>query len=51
MLKNLKYLATLLVGAFAFGSCTVPDDEVVVPDGVLRIFADKQEIAADGADA
>ena len=50
-MKIFKYLA--LCGAFAafLSSCTPADSSEQVPEGVLRIFADKTRIKADGVDA
>ena len=47
-----RYMAMLLAGLAALVSCGDPADTdvEVVPDGVLKIFADKTSIAADGAD-
>ncbi len=48
-MKNLtKSLLLVLAAVFAAVSC-VPQDEVV-PEGVLKIFADKENIEADGVD-
>ena len=47
-----RYMAVVFAGLAALVSCGEPsdDDVEVVPDGVLKIFADKTSIAADGAD-
>lgn len=47
-----RYMAVVFAGLAALVSCGNPadDDVEVVPDGVLKIFADKTSIAADGAD-
>ena len=52
MKKFWSYVAALLmvVGSLALTSCHGQSDEEVVPEGVLRIFADKTTIAADGVD-
>lgn len=53
MMKNLRiYLATVLSLVMCAVSCTDPSGgkDEVVPEGVLRIFADKTSIAADGVD-
>jgi hypothetical protein len=61
MRKIAKYFALMVmgVGTLLLGSCHGQADEPIeeptdpkteVPDGVLRIFADKGEIAADGSD-
>lgn len=54
MKKFWGYVAALLmvVGSLALTSCHGQSDEGMndVPDGVLRIFADKTTIAADGTD-
>ena len=52
MMKQFKlYLATLLATILGVASCTEPADPAAgVPEGVLRIFADKTSIAADGVD-
>lgn len=57
-MKNFSRFFTLVVSAFAFCACngTVdPENTPVqpdqVPEGVLRIFADKTEISADGEEA
>lgn len=55
-MKNLyKYIGLALI-AFSFASCegnvdpSAGTDDAKVPEGVLRIFADKTEIVADGQD-
>lgn len=46
-----KYVLAALVLAFALVACDQTDSqEEQVPEGVLRIFADKTSIAADGSD-
>lgn len=52
MKKFWGYVAALLmvVGSMGLGSCHGQSDEIEVPEGVLRIFADKTSIAADGTD-
>ena len=56
MKKLLRYLFVICAVSFSVVSCAdpadpvVPDQESVVPEGTLRIFADKTEISADGAD-
>ena len=51
-MKNLYRYLLILPAFFSFlSSCTEPAPEVeVVPEGVLRIFADKEAIAADGSE-
>ena len=58
MLRKITYLFALLVAAACSGTVD-PDDQnpgaegnpmEEVPEGVLRIFADKTEITADGND-
>lgn len=60
MMKRIFRYMLLAFAAAAFASCSgnidpengggveEPDEPEVVPEGVLRIFADKNEIAADG---
>ncbi len=52
MKKIWGYVAALLMvaGVATLSSCRGQSDEMDVPDGVLRIFADKTTIAADGSD-
>lgn len=52
MKKFWGYVAALLmvVGSMGLSSCHGQSDEIEVPEGVLRIFADKTSIAADGTD-
>ena len=54
MKKIFKYLAlaAVVAASLMLGSCHGQSDEGddVVPDGVLRIFADKSEIVANGSD-
>ena len=54
MKKIFKYLAlaAVVAASLMLGSCHGQSDESddVVPDGVLRIFADKSEIVANGSD-
>lgn len=60
MVKLIKYAfaAVLTFGALLLGSCHGQQDDIIpdqndptnVPEGVLRIFADKIQIAADGSD-
>ncbi|MGN1210640.1 MAG: Omp28-related outer membrane protein [Candidatus Cryptobacteroides sp.] len=51
MMKGIyRMLAAVTFIAAAFTSCGVDNPEVV-PDGVVRIFADKTQIIADGVDA
>lgn len=57
-MKNFNRILTLVVSTLAFCSCngTVDPDNTPaqpdqVPEGVLRIFADKTEISADGEEA
>ncbi len=47
-----RYIVIVLAAIFTLPSCVVPDggDGEIVPDGVLKIFADKTSIAADGSD-
>lgn len=51
-MRIFRYIAVLCASAAVFASCGDPsqNDVEVVPDGVLKIFADKTSIAADGAD-
>lgn len=50
-MKTLMKYAAVLMALFSINSaCTGPDDVEVVPEGVLKIFADKESIAADGVD-
>ena len=51
-MKNFKiYMLALLSVIFSAISCTEPDkQDELVPEGVLKIFADKTSIAADGVD-
>lgn len=51
-MKVLFRYAAAAAAVLSFASCEepVPDQPEVVPEGVLRIFSDKTEIAADGAD-
>ncbi len=60
MNKIAKYMAMVLmtIGAFAFFSCHGQSDDPIdngdpkteVPNGVLRVFADRTTIVADGSD-
>lgn len=45
-----KYLAIAFAVLCAFACRGMKDDSAVVPDGVLRVFADKTEIKADGVE-
>lgn len=45
-----KYLAIAFACFCAFACRGTIDDSTVVPDGVLRVFADKSEIKADGVE-
>lgn len=45
-----KYLAIAFAGLCALACRGTIDDSTVVPDGVLRVFADKSEIKADGVE-
>ena len=47
-----RFFIMLCAVLTAFASCGAPADTdvEVVPDGVLKIFADKTDIAADGSD-
>ena len=51
-MKNIRiYIMALLAVIFGAVSCTDPGkQEELVPEGVLKIFADKTSIAADGVD-
>lgn len=51
-MKNVKYFFVALVAALALTSCHGQEDTGMtnVPEGVLRIFADKTTIVADGND-
>lgn len=52
IMKSIKYVLMALVAALALTSCHGQEDEGMnnVPEGVLRIFADKTTIVADGSD-
>lgn len=51
MKRFLIYIGMILSSAMAAVSCGGPDgQDEVVPEGVLRIFADKTSLAADGVD-
>lgn len=50
-MKNIFTYLAICISAFTVFACSgTVDDGTVVPEGVLRIFADKTQIAADGSE-
>ena len=43
-------MVLMAIGTLALSSCRGQSDDNVVPDGVLRVFADRTTITADGSD-